>query len=94
MEYEISYERSREVASQFRPSLDGYTIHGILSRICEAPRVNDSSSLPSTFKKWLPSRETINDLHIVDDADNPEAVLVSNYVPSTSWGDIAYTSLD
>lgn len=70
------------------------TIVADLSRICEALGLNDGSSLPSIFKGWLSSRETMNYLLIFDNADNPESVLMSSYVSNTSWGHIVYTSRD
>lgn len=70
------------------------TIIADMSRICEALRLNDGSSLPTRFKRWLSSREKMNYLLIFDNADDPESVSISSYVPKTSWGHIVYTSRD
>jgi hypothetical protein len=36
----------------------------------------------------------MNYLLIFDNADDPKSVLMSSYVPRTSWGHIVYTSRD
>lgn len=56
------------------------TIVADLSRIGEALRLNDGSSLPGKFK------EIINCLLIFDNADDPESILVSSYVPEHRLG--------
>jgi len=70
------------------------TIVANLSRICEALRLNDGSSLPNKLKRWLSSRETMNYLFIFDNADDPKFVLMSSYVPRIGLGHILYTSRD
>ena len=70
------------------------TIIADLSRICETLRLNDGSSTPDKFKRWLSGRENINYLVIFDNADDLESLPMSNYIPKTSWGHILYTSRD
>ena len=70
------------------------TIIADLSRICEALRLDDGSSLQSKFKQWLSSKENMSFLLIFDNADDPGSVPISCYLPKTSWGHIVYTSRD
>lgn len=70
------------------------TLAADLARICETLQISDTSSKSQAFKQWLSQENNGNWLLIFDNADDLDAVPISDYIPKTSWGHIIITSRD
>ena len=94
LKYADKYRKRYPGGIFFLSAKSDSTIVADLSRVCESLSLNDASSTANRFKRWLSSRHHMNYLIIFDNADDPNSLSMSDYVPKINWGDILYTSRD